>query len=633
MNKLKMLEDIISQTRAEVLKELVKTGSFPKSLPLEARRICIPWSAGSGKTSTIIEFIAKYWEEGIIYSTWTIEELERVKEGILKLNPDIAKYVCCFHSKADNWEEINDDPQKLTKFRVILVTDVSLLTIPPSVLLNQNNFFSETRPSNNVRGWIILDEKPTLQRKLTIKENHIRPHLKVLSNVDPITTDDVLDYYQTQSKDVITALEDVSYQLTNSKYLEGNYEEKPIKYYDPVQRQLVVENKKVKTVNKNSIKARTTKLGLELIYSDMKNLAELNELDPSIQYGVRFADINKFYDITELDNQATTIINFDGTGDIILSKAKDWSIARNDFPYNFKDYGKIEILEEYVPIKRNYTSTSRNTDLVEYGVRIEEVKENLISIVNYILQSISEGQKPLAVTWKDISSLVVHSGEDQIVYDEKLSMNDQIEKELEKLGYIRGVHYYLTYWMSGKTRGTNEFMDATEFLAFEPLYLSNQALSELNISLKPKEDNPITAKDLFLAEFIQAIYRTQIRCNKPVTVKITENLIDIIKPFYEYLKLEDTNFSASFSLSLFKLMLNKKSYEDLIRIYEANKIVDYKNLIISFNSTSELSSICPRKKVYRLTNYQFLFKNLVKVGFKIILAGEDITSKYLKTEV
>lgn len=626
MEKLEQLEKLIEETTKEALVKWIKSGGVGKKYPPEARRFCIPWAAGSGKTSTIIQFIAKNWEEGIIYSTWTIEELERVYQGILKINPDIDKYICRYHSKSDQWESINKDPNLLTKYRIVLVTDVSLLTIPPSVLLNKSNFFSETRPTENIRAWIILDEKPTLQRKITVGEESIKAHSVVLSEIDPITNDQVLDYYYHQSKTVVNALEDMTKQFTNSSYIDGDFKEVPVLGYDLKNKVPIESTKKVKVVDKNSMKARATKLGLEMIYEDVKATSSLLSNKPSLEYAVEFPEISKFYDITALDNPLTTVLNFDGTGDIILSKASGWTIAKNDYPYNFKDYGSIEILLDYKPIQRKKSTLCKNGDMVEVDLRNAEVQENLNKITQYIVQSIESGQKPLAVTWKDISSFVVHNAEDKIVYNAKLSMNDQIEEKLKELGYVKGEHYYLTYWMSGKTRGTNEFMDATEFLAFEPLFVTTNALNDLNVSLKTDPENPITNQDLFLAEFIQAIYRTQIRLNKPIKVKVTEQLLNTIFDMYNYLKIEEKNVGDTVSLALMKKLLRKNHYEDFVSIYEANKIIN--NEYIVFSDNKDLENVVKRAKSFKTVNYEKLFTALVDLGFRIKIGDRDITENY-----
>lgn len=627
MEKLEQLEQLIADTTKQAILKWVNSGGVGKKYPPDIRRFCIPWAAGSGKTSTIIQFIAKNWEDGIIYSTWTIKELDRVYDGILKLNPDIEKYICRYHSKSDQWESINKDPNLLTKYRVVLVTDVSLLTIPPSVLLNKHNFFSETKPSENVREWIILDEKPTLQRKITVDETKIKSHAVVLSKIDPITNDSVIDYYYRQSKNVVGALEDITKQLTYSDQLEGDLVSIPVKSYNFKEGKSITGTKQVKVVDKNTMKARATKLGLELIYQDVKSMSNLLSNTPSLDYAIEIPEIHKFYDITELDNPLTTVLNFDGTGDIILSKAKGWTIARNDYPYNFKDYGKVEVLADYKPIQRKKALISKDNNMLEIDLRNAEVQENLDKIANYIAESIKQNQKPLAVTWKDISSFVVHSSEDQIVYDAKLSMNDQIEEKLSKLGYTKGVHYYLTYWMSGKTRGTNEFMDATEFLAFEPLYIVSGAISDLNTSLKTEPSNPITNQDLFLAEFIQAIYRTQIRLNKPIKVKITDQLLGTVLDMYKYLGIDELDFNSVISLETLRQELRKNHYEDFISLYNAGKLVD-KNLI-KFENNEDLKLTIPRNRDnFTLVVYRRLFLALVKLGFRIVIGDQEITENY-----
>lgn len=122
LNQVELLEyrinEILFQLKKEETELELHNLTNPKNKIIEEKKptqICIPWRAGAGKTSTIAQFIARHWEEGIVYSTSTILELQRMRKLILELDPSLEKRIIEFHNENPDWEELKANSDKLRR--------------------------------------------------------------------------------------------------------------------------------------------------------------------------------------------------------------------------------------------------------------------------------------------------------------------------------------------------------------------------------------------------------------------------------------------------------------------------------------------------------------------------------------
>lgn len=521
-------------------------------------KLCIPWSAGSGKTSAIIDFIAEYWRLGIIYSAGTIEELEIVYTKLLEKMP-IRHHnkIFRFHSKRPDWDEVKDNPDLLKNYPVLMITHPTLSTMLPSYLVSRKQGYSETRPKDSVRRYCITDEKAIYSKEFTISKEHMG-YLKLLFQNTDIED---IDFLQNYSKLLPLGLNTAENVLQEFK---GN-------------------NVKLPTINdrivENHIYGRTVRLVTELLYPKIEQVGSIGNLTSPIYA----EDTSIVYDISNIE---INHINFDGTGDIIFNGSNSWFVAKNKFPYKFS--GEFNLIQDEVEVKRLSTSTNTSE---EFSIA-NNIKDFIDSVVNNAIKSIKLGNKPLIVTWKDLTHTSKNSSElSNSDFKIKLKSISNIEKLLLEKGYTKDKDYYLTHWYSGETRATNRFKDANEIWLYQTCFLPQSELSKLR---KVFDNETLTIQDLFVAEIVQAIYRTSVRCGGYVKVYFNQPLISSIIKVKDYLGLDNQVFNGLSMDLLDSLKIRKNLKEDI------KKLADFFGDVSSLkNSNLEIDldtifSICPR---------------------------------------
>ena len=624
---LKDLEEAIGKFNASYSRKLKRDPITDSILNETPKLLCIPWSAGSGKTTTICEFIAKYWKDGIVYSTKTIDELREVRRKIEAINPSEflnKKRIVEFHSEDENWEFHKNNPEELMNYRILLVTDATMTTMPYSILLNQLQQMSETRPGGGTRKWILTDEKPTLFNKIVINRHLVPAHCTAINRVDVFSDPNPVNSYfdlgprgkelavSTIGSILGTSSSNLLIDKSSSRALKTTTQETIISKLDPVTYKVVEVKAQRENIDPSHINTRRLRVFMEQAQPLAENYAKLEE-------SAKLGDTIDCPDYIQIQDISTVIgpthINFDGTGDILFSKSNSWEVAENKFPYQFK--GQFLGLPNYETIRRNYRTRKTSESGQSRMKAEEEYIENLVEIT---LESIEKGETPLVITWKNLHSEYRTTDSQQLTATTNLQISDEIVSRLTKEGKVLNKDYSVTYWQSGKTRATNEFIHCDTLLALEPLYLPDSVILDINSSLK---SDSITAKDVFKAEFVQAIYRTQIRCDKPVKVYVSEELLDDCIAVQEYLgcSLGDSEelLDPKFFYMYYKPFLRKNHFEDLAKLAELGFLKSMTKL--EFSSLQELFNIGLRSN-RKLQDYRKLFESLKEVGISVYISGE-----------
>lgn len=617
------LEEAIKEFNIQYAKENLdpETGI----MKLSPKMLCIPWSAGSGKTSTIIEFIAKNWMDGIIYSTNTKEELERVKAGVAELLKDDAralKHLKSFHSDAPDWEFLKENPKELTRHRVLFVTDNTMKSIPPSILLNQVEQYQEMAPGvDKIRKWILTDEKPTLFNKVVIGKETVPVHCDVLSGLDEIGELNVVNRYFDYGElgrmaiENTTAITSTSGRTSLERKLPRANLKKILKQvtarkYNQSTRQMEEHIVDRYEIDPEHINSRKAKAQIEMMNRDIQIIDKERRQIP-LGSNFEYPELIYRYDISKV--LGPTHINFDGTGDITFGKSPLWKIATNKFPYQFEGLGEFIGIPNYQSITRNRKVKAGESNGQS---RMEEVSEYISSLVRITEESILRGEKPLLITWLSLNSEYSTKEVSEMNAKETVHINDSVQGELSKLGYEHGVHYYSTYWQSGKTRATNEFIDSDSIIVVEPLLLPNDVVSDMNESLSTSS---ISAKDIFLAEFVQAIYRTRIRKGEPIKVYVSQEVADYCLQAQLYFGCSLEVLDPKLFYVYYKDHLRKNFFEDLANAVLADKLVRLDRM--EFESNSDLFDTIPRSK-RETSRYTALFQGIKEVGISVYIAGE-----------
>lgn len=624
---LKDLEEAIGKFNASYSRKLERDPITDAILNETPKLLCIPWSAGSGKTTTICEFIAKYWKDGIVYSTKTIDELREVRRKIEAINPSEflnKKRIVEFHSEDEKWEFHKNNPEELMNYRILLVTDATMTTMPYSILLNQLQQMSETRPGGGTRKWILTDEKPTLFNKIVINRQLVPAHCTAINRVDVFSDPNPVNSYfdlGSRGKELaVSALGSIlgspSVSLisdkSSSKMLKTTTQETTISKIDPITYGIVEIKAERENIDPNHINTRRLRVFMEQAQPLAENYAKLES-------STKLGDTLDCPDYIQIQDISTVIgpthINFDGTGDILFSKSSSWEVAENKFPYQFK--GQFLGLPNYETIKRNY-KTRKNSESGHARMKAEE--EYIDNLVEITLESIERGETPLVITWKNLHTSYEMEDSSRLTATTNLQISEELIARLSKEGKVLNKDYSTTYWQSGKTRATNEFIHCDTLLALEPLYLPEYVIADINASLK---SNSITAKDVFRAEFVQAIYRTQVRCGKPVKVYVSEKLLDDCIEVQRYLGFDlgdsEELLDPKFFFMFYKNFLRKNHFEDLAKLSELGFM---KNMTkVEFNSLSELFDTGLRQE-RKSKAYKALFISLREVGISVYISGE-----------
>ena len=621
------LEEAIGKFNASYSRKLKRDPITDSILNETPKLLCIPWSAGSGKTTTICEFIAKYWKDGIVYSTKTIDELREVRRKIEAINPSEflnKKRIVEFHSEDENWEFHKNNPEELMNYRILLVTDATMTTMPYSILLNQLQQMSETRPGGGTRKWILTDEKPTLFNKIVINKHLVPAHCTVINRVDVFSDPNPVNSYfdlGSRGKDLaVSALGSILgnpktsllQDKSSSRVLKTTTQETTVSRIDPITYNIVEVKAERENIDPHHINTRRLRVFMEQAQPLAESYAKLES-------STKLGDTLDCPDYIQIQDISTVIgpthINFDGTGDILFSKSSSWEVAENKFPYQFK--GQFLGLPDYETVKRNYRSR-KNSESGQARMKAEE--EYIDNLVEIALESMERGETPLIITWKDLHTSYELEDSSRLIATTNIQISEELISRLSKEGKVLNKDYSTTYWQSGKTRATNEFIHCDTLLALEPLYLPEYVIADINTSLK---SNSITAKDVFRAEFVQAIYRTQVRCGKPVKVYVSEKLLDDCIEVQRYLgcNLGDTEESLDpkFFFMYYKDSLRKNHFEDLAKLSELGFMKSMTK--VEFNSLSELFDTGLRSN-RKFQDFKKLFISLREVGISVYISGE-----------
>lgn len=286
------------------------------------------------------------------------------------------------------------------------------------------------------------------------------------------------------------------------------------------------------------------------------------------------SDITISQDINNFIDEQTKLIILDATADILFKDSNYWNIER------YKK-NKVTIHNDvYFD-----TISSRRKTRKRKKTHKEEIIEDIKKIEEYILKSTSN--RHLIITWKNTEHI------------ENLPrfIKENLDKSVSSKCEI--IHYN-----SGKCRSTNEYIDYDSIIFFGEWFNNTSHAERLSEVLNVK----ITAKDLVKSEIIQAIFRTQARREKPISIAFFYNykgeLINGYDSFeegiYEILELENNHFKNMILIRRIKNELeknvNKNTYKKVIsfiKYLNLDKITDNKKTIEI--SLKELSSIVDYK--------------------------------------
>lgn len=181
-----MVEEVIIQKIYVMAKLKIKLKNRNVELPDDVGNFILSTGCGSGKTYWLERFILTHYMEGMLIIVDSIVSANSLYFDLLtKLGLD-ANDMMLIHSKTDYdvMNEYANNPEEVTKKKVLIMTNVRLYTeYPPVYLLYNKNgvtlsFFDgdwkKLMNNPNTRRWIIIDEIPGfIQKYATVSKLHL----------------------------------------------------------------------------------------------------------------------------------------------------------------------------------------------------------------------------------------------------------------------------------------------------------------------------------------------------------------------------------------------------------------------------------------------------------------------------
>lgn len=181
-----MVEEVIIQKIYVMAKLKIKLKNRNVELPDDVGNFILSTGCGSGKTYWLERFILTHYIEGMLIIVDSIVSANSLYFDLLtKLGLD-ANDMMLIHSKTDYdvMNEYANNPEEVTKKKVLIMTNVRLYTeYPPVYLLyNKNGVtlssfdgdWKKLMNNPNTRRWIIIDEIPGfIQKYATVSKLHL----------------------------------------------------------------------------------------------------------------------------------------------------------------------------------------------------------------------------------------------------------------------------------------------------------------------------------------------------------------------------------------------------------------------------------------------------------------------------
>jgi hypothetical protein len=500
---------------------------------------------GSGKTTAIRQIIRENFSTGILYSAATIEECNDMYQHCKGLvdefnDPDILKLddIIVLHSDyrsegTDNnlWR---NNPEALADKKILICTHYKLMNEDPDLLtsasfnsitydsLNKSNYMRAMRDKIKEEGikvtlekprrFIIIDELPTTgARLIEVTRNDLLSY--ALRN-DPSIESYLPENIRMSLPTLMTTSLETSYRVPNSyrqfvgTYTAANNKELPKMFSS---KENITDTRTLEQVRLDnemgSIYDRFQNLWSEL---QTEYLSKSNEdrdrenSNPSRKVGIGF--LNSLSKENSIDCQ---LLLFDGTGDLTFKDSELFEIRT--LPEGTRKYNSPVTLTEFeTHLKRRQRAVNKAE-----GSLINELEFN----VNQLEKILKENQKTLIVTWKNLKSDSEYSDESEFLIsktNERKSLTRYYDSILGSRGFIKGVHYDIIHYQSGKDKATNEFVEYDSIVFLGEFHVPNSVVNDFNEIFKCKT-NP---GSYLMYQLVQTVSRIRIRQHKGLPINI-----------------------------------------------------------------------------------------------------------------
>ena len=458
-----MVEEVIIQKIYVMAKLKIKLKNRNVELPDDVGNFILSTGCGSGKTYWLERFILTHYMEGMLIIVDSIVSANSLYFDLLtKLGLD-ANDMMLIHSKTDYdvMNEYANNPEEVTKKKVLIMTNVRLYTeYPPVYLLYNKNGavlssfdgdWKKLMNNPNTRRWICIDEIPGFIQKYASVS---KLHLGVLGEDD--------------SKGGYKAKEFVAMK----------------KYYNT----FIAHSDAAWFNTATTLGLLKTDTALSIIESEYSNMIKVQG-NAVIQFSP-----------CDFQTNNSLVLIMEGAGDVLFKDSSIYKLI--DIPQKYR--AKADFHSFYVP------------NLNRRNNKHQELIKSMVQSVIAILSSVKG--KTLIACWNDFK------GEDKGTTSDNQESKDSstvalLSEELTKAD-IPLDSFSIIYYGSAESKAVNDFKDYSNIILLGKWSLPVSTSSE---KFNKAFQTNTTLTRYMLWEYVQLITRIGIRQDKDINVFYTDD--------------------------------------------------------------------------------------------------------------
>lgn len=605
---------------------------------------------GAGKTTIVKQLIELKWNEGILYSAFTKDEVNNMyqfcktligselinRDGSINTlrNEDIIVLHSDYTSEGTDNNLWRNNPKELMNKKIILCTHAKLLDEPLYLLISTNfnnkmaNMFPPTyRSVNNIgnslpRQWILIDEMTESRMTLANMKKVMFSSLGVLTNK--------IRAVDEKGRPITKTIDKMILNRSSIYYDDFTNQVKGLGSIVPEFRDLLKDESNELNKIRNERLLENLYLNFQLYANNESNIVKINS---------SFTDM-----IT--GNENTHILLFDGTSDLTLYNSKKFKVQEIETKYN----GELRIFKIPFELSRKISSKdSRTQEEIEI-----ELRNKINNTINLLSDLIQKNSKTLIFCWKGFkiddteindndefkfSGNIIDRYESGLILNKNFLLPNYIKFKLEELGFNEGKEFSIEYYGSGRDKAINDYRDYDAVILLGKYIVPGSVINDFNIMF----NSNITFSDYYSNRVIQAVCRTRIRNhnNESLNIYMTDDWSnDVFNKVKSYLGIElseielsdDENESIIYMYNkLREKGITPKKSEQIAKISLLDKNI-FNSIIEEYTYRSEikLDEIFKILPMYekKVKYYNPIVNYLMKLGIILSIPNEVGRNQY-----
>lgn len=544
----------------------IKLRNCSVELPDDVGNFILSTGCGSGKTYWLERFILTHYMEGMLIIVDSIVSANSLYFDLLtKLGLD-ANDMMLIHSKID-YDVLNEyanNPEEVTKKKVLIMTNVRLYTeYPPVYLLYNKNGavlssfdggWKKLMNNPNTRRWIIIDEIPGFIQK-----------------------------YATVSKQLLGVL--------GADDGNGGYKAKEFVAMEKFYNTFIAHSDAALFDTTTALGKLKTDTALSIIEHDYSKMMKVQD-DAAIQFSP-----------CDFQTNNSLVLIMEGAGDVLF---KDSSI-----------YRLIDIPNKY-SAKADFHSFNVS-NLSRRSSNHQELLKSMVKSVIAILSTVKG--KTLITCWNDFKD------DDKGITSDTQNSNDRtlvtlLSDELTKANIPQDI-YSIIYYGSAESKAVNDFKDYSNIILLGkwslPVSTSSEKFNKAFLT-------NTTLTRYMLWEYVQLITRIAIRQDRDINVFYSDDhnrdFIQTLEKYFNQNILDIPEEHIDWRDKVRKLNNGKRVVSQIERLsqrfpYIPQMIVEGKQNKTINVSLKEVNNLIGKSKKRR--DYKHLISILQKFGISLVL--------------